>query len=173
MAIIALPDAGYLHECFSYDPASGDFRWKERPRHHFLTNNAFSAWNARWSGKIAGRTRRQISLDSRDFLCSRIIWKMMTGTDPPALVDHQNNKAPLDNKWENLRSATRPQNNTNRRVTNSLGIKGVSQKKNRFRAMVRSAGKRNHLGYFDTAEEAHAAYCKAARELHGEFWNPG
>jgi hypothetical protein len=98
---------------------------------------------------------------------------MMTGTDPPALVDHQNNKAPLDNKWENLRSATRPQNNTNRRVTNSLGIKGVSQKKNRFRAMVRSAGKRNYLGYFDTAEEAHAAYCKAARELHGEFWNPG
>lgn len=34
-------------------------------------------------------------------------------------------------------------------------------------------GKNKHLGYYDTPEAGHAAYCKAASELHGEFANTG
>lgn len=29
------------------------------------------------------------------------------------------------------------------------------------------------LGMFDRQEDAHAAYCAAGRESHGEFFNPG
>ena len=34
-------------------------------------------------------------------------------------------------------------------------------------------GKRKSLGYFTTPEAAHAAYCTAAAEFHGEFANTG
>lgn len=34
-------------------------------------------------------------------------------------------------------------------------------------------GEMIHLGYFDTAEEAHAAYCEASAKYHKEFGNTG
>jgi hypothetical protein len=36
-------------------------------------------------------------------------------------------------------------------------------------AQIKHQRKQHHLGYFDTAEEAHAAYAEAARRLHGTF----
>lgn len=36
-------------------------------------------------------------------------------------------------------------------------------------AQIKTYGKKKHLGYFDTAEEAHAAYCAAAEIYHREF----
>jgi len=33
--------------------------------------------------------------------------------------------------------------------------------------------RRVHIGYYDTAEDAHKAYCDAADLLHGEFKNYG
>lgn len=85
-------------------------------------------------------------------------------------VDHINGNG-LDNRRENLRVCSRAQNLANRRSSRRRrsGLKGAYKLGERWLASIKSNGKTRHLGVFDTPEEAHAAYCAAARELHGEF----
>jgi hypothetical protein len=85
-------------------------------------------------------------------------------------MDHKNRKR-ADNRWCNLRLASHEENMRNKGVSgdNQLGIKGVYFHRSRFAARIWKDGRSIHLGLFDTAEEASAAYIAAARELHGEF----
>lgn len=85
-------------------------------------------------------------------------------------VDHINGDK-LDNRSCNLRACTQLQNSRNRISTNLAGLKGVSFDKSRglWQAGITVNYKRKALGRFSSPEEAHAAYCKAAKELHGEF----
>lgn len=87
-------------------------------------------------------------------------------------VDHHNGNT-LDNRRLNLRAASDSQQACNRGVrrTSKTGFKGVFIRANgKFVAQIGDkGGKKVHLGYFKTAEEAHAAYCAAATKLHGEF----
>lgn len=77
----------------------------------------------------------------------------------------------------NLRICSRAENQYNRGANsnNTSGYKGVYWKHDRKKwgACIRANDKRKYLGYFPTPEEAYAAYCKAASELHGEFANHG
>lgn len=88
------------------------------------------------------------------------------------LTDHINGDG-LDNRRANLRPANRTQNAANVRMhhDNHTGAKGVHLCKTtgRYRAQIREAGARRHLGRFDTLEEAARAYDAAAREAFGEF----
>lgn len=83
-------------------------------------------------------------------------------------VDHINNN-PMDNRRANLRLASRAENcrNTRKPKVNTSGYKGATFDKQtgKWRAQIAH----RHLGRFDTPEEAHEAYCKAAKELYGEF----
>ena len=76
-----------------------------------------------------------------------------------------------------LRLATRSENirNSQKSSRNSSGFKGVTWHKQRGRwaAQIWAKGKHISLGLFDAPEEAHAAYCRASSELHGEFGNTG
>ena len=95
----------------------------------------------------------------------------MTGEWPSTKIDHRDGD-PLNNRWANLRCATDAENSQNRKVMrdNALGIKGVRRHRyGRFAAQITVGKKQLYLGLFDTAEEAHAAYCKASAEFHGEF----
>ena len=88
------------------------------------------------------------------------------------IPDHIN-KNSLDNRRSNLRPATYIQNgmNSGLRKNNTSGFKGVSwdKRKGKWKAAIMHNRKTKFLGYFDTPEEGHAAYCKAAVELVGEF----
>lgn len=87
-------------------------------------------------------------------------------------IDHEDGDR-MNCQRDNLRVATRSQNQGNRKLqsNNTTGFKGVSKFKgrNKWFARITVNGKYNHLGSFDTPEDAHAAYCKAATEHFGEF----
>ena len=107
-------------------------------------------------------------IDGKQVRMHRILLNAPGGMD----VDHINGDK-LDNRRENLRLATRAQNTQNqgRRSTNKSGYKGVCRATNRksWMATITVNRRQKLLGCFSTPEEAHAAYCTAAKELHGEF----
>ena len=87
-------------------------------------------------------------------------------------VDHINHNT-IDNRKSELRLCTQSQNQHNRGCNskNSSGYKGVCWRKARqkWQAQIVLNGEKIYLGCFQTPEEAHSAYCKAAQELHGDF----
>ena len=92
--------------------------------------------------------------------------------DGKQCVDHINGVR-SDNYVANLRWATLAENSHNVGISkaNKIGFKGVSfhKRDQKYVARIRVNNKRIHLGYFNTAEEAYAAYCAKAAELFGVF----
>lgn len=91
-------------------------------------------------------------------------------------MDHVNGVRD-DNRWENLRLATKEQNhrNTNIRKDNKTGVKGVGwdSRRAKFSASICTNGKRRFVGYFKCAEEARVAITAARAQHHGDFANYG
>lgn len=114
---------------------------------------------------------RRIYICGKKFAAHRLAWFYMTGEWPEFQIDHKNlNKD--DNRWKNLRQATPSQNRLNiRGGWGQSGLKGAqwNERRGRWQSYLNLNGKSLFLGRFDTAEEAHAAYCAAAEKLHGEF----
>lgn len=98
------------------------------------------------------------------------IHRLIAKTPEGMATDHIDGDK-LNNQKSNLRICTDMQNKWNRTKTkkNRSGFKGVSPNHGGFQAQIYFKKKHFHLGLFPTAELAHAAYCKAAKELHGEF----
>jgi hypothetical protein len=95
---------------------------------------------------------------------------------PTEGVDHIDGDG-LNNRRDNLRVATHAQNLRNRgkNKNNKSGYKGVYWHKatKKWKAQIKVNGKEKYLGLFDNPEDAHKAYCEAAKELHGKFANYG
>ena len=97
------------------------------------------------------------------------------GVDPKEMeIDHINGDR-SDDRIENLRLATRQQQQWNIQATasNTSGYKGVSYYKRtgKWRAYIQVNNKQKSLGYFCTKENAYLAYTEAAKQLHGKFYN--
>ena len=99
----------------------------------------------------------------------RYLHRMLMNPPPGFEVDHVDGDG-LNNRRANLRVATRTENQWNRRsLINPLG-KGVYERENgSFMSRIRANDRVYHLGSYQTAREARAAYEGASRVLHGEY----
>ena len=156
-----LLDATHLRKVLAYDPETGTFIWRS-------------------NGKVAGSRDFKgywvigITVGGRLFVykAHRLAWFYMTGEWPYPSVDHID-RVKNNNKFINLRLANASQNggNAGLRKDNTSGVKGVNWYKssNKWVAKIAVKGKRLSLGYFDSIDDASAAYERAAREHFGEF----
>jgi hypothetical protein len=165
---MSISDQSWL-DAFSYDPITGVVSWKKSRFHSRV-------------GKQAGRTNkvvgyRYLSLTENgrtvERLEHRVVWLLMTGSWPEQEVDHVNRDR-LDNRWKNLREASRRDNMANSRRPNRSGLRGAFCGSNgKFYSQVVRAGVTHYLGTFDCALDAHLAYVAAAKNIHGEFASDG
>lgn len=157
--------AEFVREVFSYDPETGDLRWKNRLSRRVREGDV--------AGVLDDQGRRKIGIYNKDYFAHRIIWLFVTGQWPKFEIDHRDlNKS--NNRWYNLREATSEQNQRNRpkQKNNTSGYKGVCETypgSGSWMAGIKIKGKRRHLGCFPTREEASTAYQIAARLVSGEF----
>ena len=106
------------------------------------------------------------------YMAHRLAFIYMTGESPKGDIDHRN-KVRNDNRWVNLRRATRSQNNMNskNRVNSTTGYRGVSwsERDKHFHTYINFNGTRENIGYFQDSVIAAKAYDKRSKELYGEF----
>jgi len=153
-----------LQELLSYAPDTGIFTWLVDGRNQHQRKGTPA-------GCLTPNGRITLGIEGHRYLASRVAFLYMTGRWPSALIDHVNRDA-TDNRWRNLREATSSENLHNMRMKNNrTGFKGVifDPYTRRYRARIRVNYRNVHLGRFDTAEEAHAAYAAAAKKYFGEF----
>jgi hypothetical protein len=124
------------------------------------------------AGYINGKGYVNLRVDGMQYQAHRLACLYMTGTMPDLDIDHID-LVKTNNTWRNLRPATQALNNANKAIqsNNRVGYKGVSLHNGgpKYRSDVKVNGKKKYLGCFYTAEEAHAAYVKAANDMYGEY----
>lgn len=157
-----------LKEILHYDPETGSFTW--------LVAMGTRARPGDRAGAIFNRDYIRIRIRLKRYVAHRLAWLYVHGHFPTDLIDHVNG-VKYDNRLCNLRPATRSQNLMNRRMhsNNTSGLKGVYWHKGakKWKAQCRANGKHYHLGLFENAESASAAYQAFAAKHHGAFFNDG
>ena len=117
---------------------------------------------------------RRIRIDGGLYYEHRLSVLYMTGEWPDDQVDHENGEG-TENWWDNLRDATGAQNQANRgpNRNNKVGLKGVSERDDRYEARIMANGTETRLGTFDTPEEAHAHIARQRRNFTANSQTPG
>jgi hypothetical protein len=151
-----------LNELFTYNPVTGELRWKSVPKKFQRAKVGDLAGTVGASGYLV------VGVDRIYYYVHRIIWKMMTGIDPFDQVDHEDTNR-LNNRWLNLREASNGPNvqNSRLRKDNRSGFKGVCWDSHHKAWAATIDGKR--IGRFKDKQDAIAARMRAAEELHGPF----
>ncbi len=160
----------YLKTVLNYDSETGVWTWLYR-------KNARAQWNSQFSGKPAGGLDPstgylRIRIADKLYYAHRLAFLYILGNWPINQGDHENLDR-ADCRWENLRDATRTENNTNKTISsrNTSGFKGVYYDPNggRWTSCFQMNRRRFRRCGFATAELAYEAYCKDALEHGGEF----
>ena len=152
------PTQARLRELVSYDPQTGQFKWK-----------AGRGGSSGECGCLIKSGYIIIGFDHELYRAHRLAWLYVYG-EWPTYIDHVNG-IKNDNRIANLREATKSQNGANSKTKNPHGMKGVtfSGRMNKWTAHISINGRKKHLGTFKTKEEAHHAYLEAAKQAFGQF----
>ena len=141
----------FLKENLSYDPTTGIF-------------TRLKALKKSQVGKPAGTVLPlgyvSIGLGGKVYYAHRLAWFYVYGVWPADQIDHVN-RDKADNRFLNLREATRSINNANVGVSknNKLGYLGVIKLRNgNFSAKIMKDKKSYYLGTFKTAADAAESY---------------
>lgn len=151
-----------VRELVHYEPETGVLRWASKPNRRIRVGSP--------AGSLAfGYV--VINIDGETYRAHRLAFLFMTGRFPTMDVDHINgNRA--DNRWVNLREASRELNMQNLRSTfrnkSSDAPLGVTWDKSRgkWKAAIAVNGRLKNLGRFESQSEAGAVYLAAKRRLH-------
>lgn len=156
-------------------PPDPSYRYIALPRNlNAIVSSEDFEFLSQWNWSVGGKgpylyAMRNGSRPRRKLIAMHRVVMQRTNGDAPlqdALVDHISGDT-LDNRRSNLRICTKMQNqwNQKRNSANTSGFKGVTKVGKKWRARL---GNKN-LGYFDTAEEAHAIWAESAQNTYGEF----
>ena len=156
-------DLDYARDALAYDVVTGNMRWKvslgPRSKIGALVGSAHDGY-------------LRVKLVGRHYMLHRLAWFIHTGEWPKHEIDHINGDR-RDNRIANLRDVPKcinQQNQHKARASSTTGLLGVSKCQHRdgFLAQIRVNRKTKSLGFFPTAEQAHAAYLAAKSRLHEE-----
>lgn len=160
------PPQGFK-EAIRYDPETGRF-------HHLKRTHGYGGLIV--PGDPVGTIKdgyTAINYRQTIYRAHRLAWWIMTGEWLPADqdIDHINGDR-ADNRWANLRLATRSQNNMNAtlRSDNKSGFRGVSWRRDtqKWHARIKVEGKTILLGNFSDLNAAAAARLQAEEKYFGE-----
>ena len=165
-----LPIPSAVKNWLNYDSITGSLTWRRSPSSQIELGSEAGCFN-----KTIGY--RVICFSNRNFYAHRIAWYLHYDQDPGELeIDHKNGNR-VDNRIENLRSATDQEQRFNSKLNsnNTSGVKGVywDNKTCKWRAEIKYNRKKIHVGRFDTLEQAQVAIQTKREQLHKEFTNHG
>lgn len=153
----------YLKEILDYNPVSGEFHWKVK---YSRKNNQGQLAGVLQSGYI------KINIKGVFIGAHRLAWIYETGSWPKHMIDHIDCDR-SNNRFANLREATKSQNMLNRgpQRNNTSGLKGVSFSKRSglWIAQLQVKNKNYHFGYHKTKEQAAEAFKEGYEKYAGDY----
>ncbi|QTD44561.1 HNH endonuclease [Ottowia testudinis] len=142
------PTAEQIRLVLDYDPTTGILTWRKN------TSPLGRAGSPAGHVSAAGSKKSHlvVGLRGKHFLGHHLAWLHKTGEWPAGRIRHRDGNK-MNNAFSNLENvAMNP-------------LVGTERRGNRFVARLFFKGKTLHLGMFDTAEEAHAAYLAEKQKL--------
>ena len=146
-----------------FDYRDGVLYWKIQPSNCVQVGDK--------AGALTGKGYLQTGINGKNYKNHRVIFLMHYGF-LPAEIDHIDGNR-TNNNIENLREATRSENNCNARTRadNTSGVIGVCWHKRDKIWQVRISvyGKEKYFGRYDNLEQAKLVAIELRSKYHGEF----
>lgn len=126
----------------------GSISWLEKPSKRIS------------KGETAGTLKKdgyiRVIISKKRIYAHRIVWEMHNGDIPEGMyIDHINHIR-HDNRIENLRIVSKPDNMKNKSLykNNKSGFSGIYERSGKYIAMARLEGRLKHIGVYDSIDDA-------------------
>lgn len=154
-----------LREVLDYDAVTGTFTWRMKIARKVMVGSRAGS---------TGSVYAEVGILGKSYRLHRLAWLYVTGEWPSGEIDHidQNKR---NNAFSNLRDVGRSENLINQsqplKTKRTSTYRGVFPSSGgRWFSRLKRHGKIQHLGTFDSEQEAHAAYL-SAKSQEMESWN--